>query len=60
MVKVCVEPATLFGRIDNRRMVQRYATDSPNNTLKILKLKFSFFRLFALSYNFSHSKGKNR
>ena len=32
VVKACVGPATLFGNVDSRESVQRFATETLNNT----------------------------
>ena len=42
VVKVCIEPATLIGWADNRRMMQQCTTDSLNNSPQVLQSKSSF------------------
>ena len=39
VVKVSIEPATLLGGADNRRMVHQYATDSPKQHSSILEFR---------------------
>ena len=45
VVKACVEPATLFGWADCRRIVHEYALDSPEQHSPGLEFSFPFFKM---------------
>ena len=44
MVKVCVEPETLFGWVDHRRVMHQFAKESLNNVFRILNSEFFFLQ----------------